>query len=169
MFQSLRQNSQIYIFHKGNNPMLEIGQVTNVPISRPKYAVPATFGQPQEMVVDLTVKVNNQMVNYTGLPASLDIADSYSNGESIVISDSREAMNAEVLSYKQKSVDTLNSIDYHKEVVAKCDEILNSLNPEYAEKKQQQGEIMTLKSQMAEVTKNLSTLTEMIGTLTRKE
>lgn len=169
MFQSLRQNSQVYIFHKGNNPMLEIGQVTNVPISKPKYAVPATFGQPQEMIVDLTVKVNNQMVNYTGLPASLDIADSYSNGESIVISDSREAMNAEVLSYKQKSVDTLNSIDYHKEVVAKCDEILNSLNPEYAEKKQQQDEIMTLKSQMAEMTKNLSTLTEMIGALTRKE
>lgn len=169
MFQSLRQNSQIYIFHKGNKPLLEIGTITNMPIAKPKYAVPTTFGQPQEMIVDLVVKVNNSIVNYNGLPAQLDIADSYSNGESIVISDSREAMNAEILSFKQKSVDTINSIELHQNIIAGCDEILNNLNPEYAEKKQQQDEILTLKSQMTEVSKTLATLTEMIGTLTRKE
>jgi hypothetical protein len=69
MFQSLRQNSQIYIFHKGNKPLLEVGTITNMPIAKPKYAVPTTFGQPQEMVVDLVVKVNNSIVNYNGLPA----------------------------------------------------------------------------------------------------
>lgn len=169
MFQSLRQNSQVYIFHKGNNPSLETGVVTNIPVSKPKYAVPTTFGQPQEMVVDLVVKINDHMVNYNGLPAQLDIADSYSNGENIVISDSREAMNAEILSFKQKSVDTINSIETHKGIITNCDEILNSLNPEYAEKKQQQDEILTLKSQMSEVSKTLTTLTEMIGSLTRKE
>ena len=121
------------------------------------------------MVVDLTVKVNNQIVNYNGLPANLDIADSFSNGESIVITDSREAMNAEILSYKQKSVDTINSVDFHKKVIAGCDDILNSLNPEYAEKKQQQDEISTLKTQMSEVSTSLAALTEMIKTLTGKE
>lgn len=169
MFQSLRQNSSVYIFHKGNKPLLEVGTVTNLPAAKPKYAVPTTFGQPQELVVDLVVKVNNQMINYNGLPAQLDIADSYSNGENIVISDSREAMNAEILSFKQKSIDTLNSVDIHKGIIAGCDEILNSLNPEYAEKKQQQDEILTLKSQMSEVSATLATLTEMIGALTRKE
>lgn len=169
MFQSLRQNSQVYIFHKNNTPSLEIGTVTNIPVAKPKYAVPPTFGQAQEMVVDLTVKVNNQIVNYNGLPANLDIADSFSNGESIVITDSREAMNAEILSYKQKSVDTINSIDFHKKVIAGCDDILNSLNPEYAEKKQQQDEISTLKTQMSEVSTSLAALTEMIKTLTGKE
>ena len=121
------------------------------------------------MVVDLTVKVNNQIVNYNGLPANLDIADSFSNGESIVITDSREAMNAEILSYKQKSVDTINSVDFHKKVIAGCDDILNSLNPEYAEKKQQQDEISTLKTQMSEVSTSLAALTEMIKNLTGKE
>lgn len=121
------------------------------------------------MVVDLTVKVNNQIVNYNGLPANLDIADSFSNGESIVITDSREAMNAEILSFKQKSIDTINSIDFHKKVVAGCDDILNSLNPEYAEKKQQQDEISTLKTQMTEVSQSLAALTEMMKTLTGKE
>lgn len=168
MFQSLRQNSQIYIFHKGNNPSLEIGTVTNVPVPKPKYAVPPTFGQ-QELVVDLTVKINNQIVNYNGLPATLDIADSFSNGDQIVIADNREAMNAEILSFKQKSVDTINSIECHKQIITGCESILNSLNPEYAEKKKQQDEITTLKSQMSEVTQGLATLTEMMKTLTRKE
>ena len=103
------------------------------------------------MIVDLSVKVNNQIVNYNGLPAMLDIADSYSNGEAIVISDNREAMNAEILAYKQKSIDAINSIEQHKQIVTGCEEILNSLNPEYAEKKQQQNEISVLKTQMSEV------------------
>ncbi len=168
MFQSLRQNSQIYVFHKGNTPSLDIGQITNIPVAKPKYTVPVSFGQTQEMVVDLVVQLGNQVVNYTGLPAQLDIADSFSNGETVVVSDSREAMNAEILSFKQKSIDTINSIEMHKNIVTKCEEILNSLNPEYAEKKQQQGEIQNLKSQMSDMSKSLATLTEMIETLTKK-
>ena len=169
MFQSLRQNSQIYIFHKGNQPFLEVGTVTNIPVTKPKYAIPQSFTQGQEMIVDLAVKVNNQIVNYNGLPAMLDIADSYSNGEAIVISDNREAMNAEILAYKQKSIDAINSIEQHKQIVPGCEEILNSLNPEYAEKKQQQNEISVLKTQMSEVSQNLAALTEMMKSLTGKE
>lgn len=168
MFQSLRQNSQIYIFHKGNTPMLESGTVTNMPIPKPKYPVPPNFTQPQEMVVDITVKIGDRIVNYNGLPAHLDIADSYSNGENIVISDSREAMNAEILSFKQKSIDAINSVDIHKSIINECDVIISNLNPEYAEKKQQQDEMLSLKAQMAEMAQSLTTLTEAIGALTRK-
>lgn len=117
------------------------------------------------MVVDLTAKVNNQIVNYTNIPAQLDIADSFNNGESIVISDSRDAMNSEILSFKQKSIDAINSIDLHKQIIVGCDDILNKLNPEYAEKKQQQDEISTLKTQMTDIQANLATLTELIGKL----
>lgn len=169
MFQALRQNSQVYIFHKGDNPILEIGQVTNIPVARAKYQIPPTFGQAQEMIVDLVVKVGDNIINYNSLPAQSDIADSYSNGESIVISDSRDAMNSEILTFKQKSIDTINSIDTHKEIISKCEEILNKLNPEYAEKKQQQDEISTLKTQMSEMSENLANLTKFLEQLTRKE
>lgn len=81
------------------------------------------------------VKIKDVIVNYNGLPAQLDIADSYSNGESIVISDNKEAMNSEILNYKQKSLDAINSVDTHKGIIVGCDNILNTLNPEYAEKK----------------------------------
>ena len=63
MFQSVRPNSQVFIFHKTNNPSLEVGYVTNQPLPKPKYSIPQNFGQPQEMVVDLVVKVGNNTIN----------------------------------------------------------------------------------------------------------
>lgn len=161
MFQSLRQNSQIYIFHKGQNPSLETGIVTNIPVAKPKYSqtVPSTFGQP-EMVVDLIVKINDHVINYNGLPASADIADTYANGETIVVSDNREAMNSEIFSYKQRSIDIINSIDQHKNIITGCDNILNQLNPEFAEKQQQQEELCKLKEQMSIMSKSMQDLME---------
>lgn len=157
MFQSVRPNSTIYVFHKGESPRLEIGYVVNAPIIKPKYQVPPTFGQ-QEMVVDLVVKVNGQNVNYTGLPAQLDVSDSYSNGEQIVIADNKEAMNAELLSIKQKSIDIINSVDMHKKMLSNCDQILADLNPEFKEKQQQQQEISDLRNQVNEMARNISEL-----------
>ena len=46
MFQSVRPNSQIYIFHKGDSPKIEVGYVSNHPLPRPKYQLPTTFGAP---------------------------------------------------------------------------------------------------------------------------
>lgn len=157
MFQSLRPNSQLYIFYKGDTPRLERAFVINQPIVKPKYQVPATFGS-NEMVVDLSVKINGQTINYNGLPANLDIADTCTNGESIVVADNKEAMNAEILSMKQKSIDIINSIDFHKNMIGCCDTILAELNPEYAEKRQQQDEINTLKNQINDMAQQISEL-----------
>lgn len=151
MFQNLRQGNQIYILHKDNKPTLETGSVVSVSLPMPKYQVPPVFGQQQEMVVDIVAKVNNADTTFQKLPASADIADFGSSG--IVISASREAMNAEVVSLKNKSIDAVNSVDYHKAVIDGCDIILSGLNPEYAERQQQQAEINDLKAQMAELIK----------------
>lgn len=173
MFQSVRPNSQIFILHKGDTPRIETGYVTNQPIPRPKYQLPATFGTPQEMVVDLIVKVNEQNFNYNNLPAQSDVADSFSNGETIVISDSKEAMNAEIINLKQKSVDIINSVELHKDLVCKYEKLLSEINPEFAEKQEQKMEIDTLKLQMAEMSKSIASLMEanktLIETLTPKK
>lgn len=158
MFQSLRPNNQVFILHK-DRALLETGSVVSVSTPVPKYPVQPMFGQPQEMVVDLVVKVNNQDITYQKLPATLDIAD-FGNSN-IVLSDSREAMNSEITSLKQKSVTILNSIDFHKDMITNCDRILSELNPEFAEKQQQQLEINTLKTQMGELSKNMTELMEL--------
>ena len=160
MFQSVRPNSQIYILHKGDTPRIETGSVTNQPVPRAKYQLPATFGQTQELVVDLIVKVGDRTVNYNGLPAHLDIADSSSNGENIVISDNKEAMNAELLNLKQKSTDIINSVEFHKGLIEEYESILAQLNPEFAEKQEQKQEMDVLKAQMAEMSRSISALME---------
>lgn len=162
MFQSVRPNSPIYVLHKGDNPRLETGYVVNQPIPKPKYQIPHTFGQPQEMIVDLVVKLNDISLNLNSIPANLDIADSYSNGESVVISDSREAMNSEIISLKQKSIDVINSIKYHQSLVSQYDKLLSDFNPEMAEKQAQQQEIADLRNQMNEMSKNMALLLEQL-------
>lgn len=161
MFQSLRQNSPIYIFHKIDTPYLEIGSVYSTSLPKPKYAVPATFTNTQEMCVDVVVKIGNNSVNYNNLPANLDIADSTSNGDNIVIASSKDAMNAEILSLKQKSIDELNRREYNENIVKNCDKILSELNPEFAEKQAQKAEIDSLKQQMQEMSKNMQSLIDM--------
>lgn len=157
MFQALRPNNQLYILNK-TKPSLDIGSVISVSTPIPKYQMQPNFGQPQEMVVDIVAKVNNQDITYQKIPAALDIADFGSNG--IVISDNRDAMNSEVYSLKKKSTDILNSVDYHKTVIDGCEKILTELNPELAEKQAQQKEINSLKSRIDEMNKNMSDLME---------
>ena len=160
MFQSVRPNSQIYIFHKSEDPKLDIGYITNQPIAKPKYAIPTTFGQPQEMVVDLVVKVDDKIYNFNSISANSDIADSYSNGENIIITDSRDAMNSEILSLKQKSTDIINSIPLNEKLIKVYDSILSDLNPEFAEKQAQRVELDGLKNQVSEMSKSISELME---------
>lgn len=153
MFQSLRQNNQIYILHK-DRPALEIGTIVSASIPSPKY--PNTFGTNPEMTVDIIAKVNGVDVTYQKIPATLDIADFGNN--SIVLADNKEAMNSEISSLKQKSLDLLNSIEYHKGVIESCDKILNTLNPELAERQAQQDEIKTLKEQVNMMSQNIADL-----------
>lgn len=167
MFQSLRPNSQIFIFYKGDNPRLEKGYIISSPVSRPKYQMTTNFNQ-NETVVDLSAKVNGQIINYNSLPAQLDIADSFSNGETIVVSDNKEAMNAEILSVKQKSIDIINSVEYHNKLIESCDLILSELNPEFAEKKAQQDEINILKTQMTDMASKMDILMETNRSLIEK-
>ena len=160
MFQSLRASNQFFILHKESVPYVEIGSVVSVSAPMPKFAFPQTFGQPQEMVVDVVVRVNDNNVTFQKLPANQEIADFGMNG-AIVVATSKDAMNAELSSLRQKSVDIINSVNFHKSVIEGCDKTLRSLNPEYAEKQQQQEEITVLKQNMEEMRQNMASLMKM--------
>jgi len=163
-FQNLRPNNQVFILHKEGRPYIDKATVVSVSQPMPKYQVPQQFGQAPEMVVDLVVKVGEQNVTYQKLPANLDIAD-FGNTGMQVVSTSRDAMNAEVMSMKQKSIDHINSNPIHEDIISGCDDILQSINPEYAEKQQQQAEINGLKEQISKMSKSMSDLVEMITDL----
>lgn len=164
MFQNLRANSQIYILHKEASPYIEVGQVVSTSQPQPKFPV-TNFINPQEMVVDVVVKINDNNITLQKLPANLDVADQGTVNGALVITTSREAMNAEVDSLRQKSLSILNSVDYHKKIVQDCESLLQTLNPEFAEQKQQKQEIDALKQQMSEL---MGSIKEVMATLKKE-
>ena len=126
------------------------------------------FMAPQELVVDVVVNVNGNNITLQKLPASLDVADQGTANGSLFISTSRESMNTEITSLRQKSQDIINSVDYHKKVVQDCEILLQRLNPEFAEQKQQKKEIDNLKAQMSEMMNGMKELMAQIKKETPK-
>lgn len=165
MFSNLRTNSQLYILHKESTPYVEVGQVLSVSQPQPRFPV-ANFMSPQELVVDVVVRINGNDITLQKLPANLDVADQGTANGTLVITTSREAMNAEVDSMRQKSLGILNSVEYHKKIVQDCEVLLQRLNPEFAEQKQQKQEIDMLKSQMSEM---MNGMKELMAQLKSKE
>lgn len=150
MFSNLRTNSQIYILHRDVTPYVEIGQVVSVSQPRPRYQT-NNYIAPQEQVVDLVVGINGNNITLQSLPANLDVADQGTINGSLFISTTRDAMNTEINSMRQKSLDIINSVEHHKKVIQDCELLLQRLNPEFAEQKQQKQEIDMLKSQVSEM------------------
>ena len=141
-FQNLRNNHQIYILRKDAIPTLEIGKITNVSVPVPKYGNTSMY---TDLVLDITAEIEGKPTSFQKLPANSEIADF---GNSVVVAVSKDAMNSEVASMKQRSLDILNSIEQHQSIIKGCDEILQKLNPEIAEKQRQEQENKTLREEI---------------------
>lgn len=157
MFSNLRTNSQLYILHRDATPYVEIGQVVSVSQPRPRYQA-TNYIAPQEQVVDVVIGVNGNNITLQNLPANLDVADQGTINGSLFISTTRDAMNTEINSMRQKSLDIINSIEHHKKVIQDCELLLQRLNPEFAEQKQQKQEIDMLKTQVSEMMNGMKEL-----------
>lgn len=142
-FSNLRSNNLLYILHKDNTPTIEIGKVISISQLSPKYGNTVLYNP--EMIVDLTANINGQTTNFQKLPALGEIADF---GNNIVISCNKEAMSSEVQSMKQHSLDIINSVEQHQNIVKGCDNILVQLNPEIQEKQRQEQENKALKDEL---------------------
>ena len=141
-FQNLRNNHQIYILKKDAVPILEIGKITNVSLPVPKYGNASMYN---DLVLDITAEIDGRITNFQKLPANSEIADF---GNNIVVATSKEAMNNELMSMKQRSLDIINSVELHQSIISGCDEILQTLNPEIAEKQRQEQENKQLREEI---------------------
>lgn len=141
-FQNLRNNHQIYILKKDVIPTLEIGKVTTVSAPVPKYGNTSMYN---DLIIDITADIDGKTTSFQKIPANSEIADF---GNNIVIATSKDAMNNEVVSMKQRSLDILNSVEQHQNIIKGCDEILQMLNPEIAEKQRQEQENKALREEI---------------------
>ena len=163
MFQSLRVNQQFYILTKGSNPRLDIGTVTSVTTPQVKFpTIPQGLGSQPEYVVDVVVSVNGTAQTFQRLPANKEIADFGDGYGNIVVSTSRDAMNNEIVTLKNRSDEHIKRVDEEKQKIIIYESILQQLNPEYAEKQKQDAEIASLKNQMATMAKTNANLESMM-------
>jgi ribosomal protein L21E len=164
MFSGLRQNSLFYILEKGEAVTLKIGQVVSVSNPQPKYnqyQPLQPYNQP-ETTVDVKVKVGDDTMDFKQLPSHLSIVNFGQNG--MVVSESKEAMSAEVEAMLRNSNSILDSIPYHKKVITSCDEMLRQLNPQFAKEKEQEEKIGVLEQKMGGIE---NTLSQMMGMLSK--
>ena len=162
MFSGLRQNSLFYILEKGEAVTLKIGQVVSVSNPQPKYnqyQPLQPYNQP-ETTVDVKVKIGDDTMDFKQLPSNLSIVNFGQNG--MVVSESKEAMSAEVEAMLRNSNSILDSIPYHKKVITCCDEMLRQLNPQFAKEKEQEEKIGVLEQKMGGIE---NTLSQMMGML----
>lgn len=162
MFSALRQGAPLYILEKGETPNVKIGQIESVTQPRPKYATynPAMgLGANMETLVDITVKINGDKKEYVGIPSNLSV---HGYGD-VVISESREAMISEVDGMLQSSKSILDSIEYHKNMIKACEDMLKQLNPAYAKEQERDGAIDSLKSEVETLRKEISRMTHLLA------
>ena len=158
MFQGLRQNGLFYILEKGEELKLKIGQVVSVSNPQPKYGQFGYTAQP-EMTVDVKVKVDDDVLEFKQLNANASIA----NSGNVIVSDSKEAMSAEVEGLLHTSKGILDSVSYHEKVLASCDGILRELNPSFKKEKEQEEKIGMLEDKMIGIEGTLSNMMSMLS------
>ena len=162
MFSTLRQNSQIYILDKKGSPVLKKGVIESVSSQRSRTG--SFYGQPMDMIVDIRVNIDGTSQEFKNIPASLSIA----NDGNIVISETKEAMSTEVDSMLSISKQILESVDYHKDVIEKCEQILKDLNPQFAKDKLQEEKINSLESRIGGVENTLGDIKDMLSKVLNK-
>ena len=161
MFQAVRQGNLFYILEKGDELKLKIGQVVSASNPQPKYGqfnTPA-FGSQPEMTVDVRVKVDEETMDFKQLSANASIA----NSGNVVVSDSKDAMSAEVEGLLRTSKGILDSIPYHEKMLVSCDAILRDLNPSFKKEKEQEEKIGALEEKMVGIEGTLNDMMSMLS------
>lgn len=172
MFQELRTAAPIYILYK-SEPRIAIGEVINRSDPKPQFGT-TTYQNgmimPPRSVVDVMVRISDEVVKLQDLPAEASIADS---GKGMVVSESRDAIISEINGYKMSSRRALDEIEKHQHIVEQCDVMLAELNPQLKKEAEQSAEIENLKKGMADLQDTLvdlrGMLTEALKRGTKKE
>ncbi len=163
-FSSLRPGSPVYILNKEGVPTINIGTIVNITAPVPKYGQLPSFGTPQEMTVDLTLKVGDKTGQFPKVRAHVDIEEYENNGVKTmyVLTTNKDAMNAEIQALDRKADEIISSVSYWQQVKGACGDLFRQLNPEYAEKQQQAQEFAELKAKMAEQQGQMAELISLI-------
>lgn len=142
-FNSLGNGNPFYVLRKGEKPILEVGVVKSK--SQPRAKFPTNnpnimTGLQMQQVIDVVATINGKDETFADIPIGVEIA---ARGND-TFSGSREAMLQAVDAMLQTSKKAIEQVPMHKSVIAESEKMLEVLNPQYAENKQNARVIQNL-------------------------
>ena len=166
-FQSLGQGSPFYILRQGEKPILEVGVVKQKSQARAKFPTQTPNimqGMQVQQVIDVIATINGKDETFSEIPINVEIAQR----GNVTFSGSREAMLQAVDAMLQTSKKALEQIPYHKSVISESEKMMETLNPQYAENKQQARTIQDLQERADKQEKMLSDIYALVQKIAPK-
>ena len=167
-FNSLVNGNPFYVLRRGEKPILEVGIVKSKTQPRAKFQTQTPnimTGMQMQQVVDVVATINGKDKTFSEVPINVEIA---ARGND-TFSGSREAMLQAVDAMLQTSKKAIEQVPYHKSVISETEKMLEVLNPQYAENKQNARVIQSLqekqKAQDAQLAELKAQNSEMLNIL----
>lgn len=163
MFKDLREGFQIYVLDTSDVPVYHVGKVVKVSEPRfqpmPQYQpgqVPQ-YPQLQDRVLDLTVEVDGVTNTYV-VPENREVAMS----TGVTLSCSVDPIMNQVSSIRRTSSEALANRERYERSVKACDSILEDLNPEFRNKREQERKIRGLEEKVERIGTSFEELKELL-------
>lgn len=152
MFGALRQGSAFFVLDKQNGPTLRIGSVVSVTQPTGYNSMPWLQNMPGQTVDALVKFDDGTQEEYKQLQANQAIAV-YGN---VVVAETRELMTQEVDNMARSSKNLLDTVDYHRGVLVKCEEMMRRLSPSFAKDKETDERLNTLERGLGDIKQMLA-------------
>lgn len=160
-FNSLANGSPFYILRQGEKPTLEVGVVKQKSQPRAKFPTQTPNimqGLQVQQVVDVVATINGKDEMFTDIPVNVEIAQK----GGMMFSGSREAMLQAVDGQMQASKKHIEENSYHVAAIPLYEKMMETLNPQYAENKQQARTIKDLQDRADKQEKMLTDIYAMM-------
>lgn len=155
MFSALNQGSLVYILDKTDKLNYSIGEVVGTTI--PQFATDGT----NQMVMNVKVKIGDVTTDFNNIPSNSSIV-TYKGGKTI-IAETKQQIQAEVESILHKANYTLEHIEDIKAEAEQAENILKSIDTNYAKDKARDEEIASLKDKVSGVESKLDKILDIVS------
>lgn len=108
--------------------------------------------------MNVKVKLGDRTLDIDKLPAGATIADFTAQGRPLVVTTSREAVNEQLRAIRADAQQIVDSVAYNEKVIKDCDAAYILINPEVAQRDEEQRRIENLDLQVKDMAKGFGTM-----------
>lgn len=157
MFLDLKKGFQVHTLDTNGVPKYSVGKV--VAVSEPRFMSPqpGNYQANQNRVVDLTVEIDGETRTYT-VPEGQNVAKAMG----ITLSTGIDPIMNELTAIKQVSKEVIESMDLNRNKIEACEKILEDINPNFKQSREQDRKIAGIESKVSELTGSFDELKKLI-------